>query len=152
MDKLLSLEPLDLPAEPGWWPLPPFAWLVIGGALSFLLIVVALVAWRYVRNRVKRKALRQLELIARNQDVSALDTLLRRLALTYYPRRDVAGLTGEAWLRWLDGHLAAPRFLSLAPHWQAALYQGRPLDESAWQACLDAGRCWITQLKPEARC
>ena len=30
--------------------------------------------------------------------------------LAYAPRRDVAGLTGDEWLRWLDRDLDRPRF------------------------------------------
>ena len=37
--------------------------------------------------------------------------LLRRSMLAYAPRADVAGLTGEAWLAWLDQDLKEPRFL-----------------------------------------
>jgi hypothetical protein len=36
--------------------------------------------------------------------------LLRRAMLAYAPRADVAGLTGEAWLAWLDRDLAEPHF------------------------------------------
>jgi hypothetical protein len=31
-----------------------------------------------------------------------LSELLRRAMLAYAPRKDVAGLTGQAWLQWLD--------------------------------------------------
>ena len=39
-----------------------------------------------------------------------LSELLRRTMLAYAARRDVAGLTGEAWLRWLDQDLDEPLF------------------------------------------
>ena len=39
-----------------------------------------------------------------------LSELLRRTMLAYAPRADIAGLTGDAWLAWLDRDLPAPRF------------------------------------------
>ena len=39
-----------------------------------------------------------------------MSELLRRTMLAYAPRGDVAGLTGDAWLAWLDRGLDQPRF------------------------------------------
>jgi hypothetical protein len=39
-----------------------------------------------------------------------LSNLLRRGMLAYAPRDQVAGLTGEAWLQWLDRGLPVPYF------------------------------------------
>ena len=39
-----------------------------------------------------------------------LSELLRRGMLAYAPREEVAGLTGEAWLRWLDEGMSVPYF------------------------------------------
>ena len=36
--------------------------------------------------------------------------LLRRGMLAYAPRDEVAGLTGEAWLAWLDNGMPVPYF------------------------------------------
>jgi hypothetical protein len=46
--------------------------------------------------------------------------LVRRTMLAYAPRADVAGLTGEAWLEWLDRDLDRSHFVS---------GDGRPLIE-----------------------
>jgi hypothetical protein len=41
-----------------------------------------------------------------------LSALLRRAMLAYAPRADVAGLTGDAWLAWLDRGLERPQFVA----------------------------------------
>ncbi len=40
----------------------------------------------------------------------AVSELLRRAMLAYTPREDIAGLTGNAWLEWLDRDLPVPYF------------------------------------------
>ena len=39
-----------------------------------------------------------------------LSELLRRGMLAYAPRADIAGLTGDAWLAWLDQGMPLPYF------------------------------------------
>ncbi|MGF1701955.1 DUF4381 domain-containing protein [Photobacterium makurazakiensis] len=150
--QLLNLAPIDIPAEPSWWPLPLSAWILIGIAVCIVVIVLAVAVWRHVREQIKRKALYQLSELAEQQDLPSLDNLLRRIALTYFPRNEVAGLTGEAWLKWLDAQLVTPQFLPLSSQWSAALYRGDSLDNCQWHSCITASQEWITQLKTEAKC
>jgi hypothetical protein len=70
------------------------------------------------RNAPRRLAMRQLAAIEagflRHRDpvtlAKNLSTLLRRAMLAYAPRAEVAGLTGHAWLAWLDRDLSVPYF------------------------------------------
>ena len=39
-----------------------------------------------------------------------LSELLRRTMLAYAPRHDIAGLTGDDWLEWLDRDFDEPKF------------------------------------------
>lgn len=115
---LLQLRDLHLPDPAGWWPLAAGWWFVI------VLAVVGL-GWllrRAVRRRLcyapMRYALREFAAIEadylqhRNAVVlgKQLSELLRRGMLAYAPRDQVAGLTGEAWLQWLDRGLPVPYF------------------------------------------
>lgn len=115
----IPLRGLHLPDAIGWWPLAPGWWLVIVLlALGFgLLMRIAL--QRRSRSAARRHALRQLDqytsafsdhgnTVTLGKEISEL---LRRAMLAYAPRADVAGLTGEAWLAWLDRDLAQPHFL-----------------------------------------
>lgn len=133
----LPLRDLHLPDPAGFWPLAPGWWvlIVLAMAAAGWLVVHAYRAW--VRNAPRRQALRALDACvaeyARHGDAlrlaAHLSSLLRRTMLAYAPRTDVAGLTGEAWLAWLDRGLDRPQFLE---------GDGRPLVEWPYRA-RDAG-------------
>jgi hypothetical protein len=108
----IPLRGLHLPDAVGWWLV--IALLVLGFGL---LLRNAL--QRRSRSAARRHALRQLDqytsAFAEHGNAITLgievSELLRRAMLAYAPRADVAGLTGEAWLAWLDRDLAQPQFL-----------------------------------------
>ena len=105
----LPLRDIHLPEPIGWWPPAPGWWTLLG-----LLLLLGLLIWigrRLLRrNHLRKHALRALEQIAdeyrRSRDTTLLahelSVLLRRLALSLYPRPQVASLTGEDWLSTLD--------------------------------------------------
>jgi len=90
------------PPAPGWWVLG-----ILGIALLALVTV-----WSYRRYRLYRQRqqvlaeLDQLKAFDTNRPaaefVTAVSTLLRRVALMRFTRQRVAPLSGEAWLRFLD--------------------------------------------------
>jgi hypothetical protein len=101
------IRDIQLPPDPPVWPLAPGWWLLLG----LLLVALGLsLFYGYRRGALRRAALRELgQLEARfgaDGDCAALalglSTLLRRLALSREPRTEVAGLSGEAWLAYLD--------------------------------------------------
>lgn len=116
----LPLRDLHLPEAIGWWPLAPGWWLL----LALLLLGLALAARasyrRHRRNAARRGALAELKRLEsawdadRNTAALAAGTsdLLRRAMLAYAPRHEVAGLTGRAWLEWLDRGLERRPFSS----------------------------------------
>ena len=114
----LPIRDLHLPEAIGWWPLAPGWWILIAMAAFGALVLLrrALLARR--RNAARRYALRQLqqytEAYMQHGDAVELGTqlseLVRRTMLAYAPRKEVAGLTGEEWLAWLDADLDRPLF------------------------------------------
>ena len=114
----LQLRDLHLPDPIGWWPLAPGWWFVI--ALAVLGVAWLLRrAWQTRQfnapRRYAKRTLVTLEadyLVHRNPVVLGrqLSELLRRGMLAYAPRHEVAGLTGESWLAWLDKDLPVPYF------------------------------------------
>lgn len=114
----LPLRDLHLPEAIGWWPLAPGWW----GVIAVLAVVAAHLAWRMFRrwriNAPRRYALRELarfeaEYLEHRNPVmlgSQLSELLRRGMLAYAPREEMAGLTGDEWLAWLDLGMPLPYF------------------------------------------
>jgi hypothetical protein len=109
-DALAQLKEIHLPESITWWPLAPGWYMVM---VFILLLVMGLI---YLANR------RQLNALAKNQALDLLITyneqyeknhnaqltsariseLLRRVALVYYPRTEVASLHGDAWVDFLN--------------------------------------------------
>ena len=114
----IPLRDLHLPEATGIWPLAPGWWFVIG----IVLVLFSIWSWQmwvaYRAGALRRHALRQLDRLyaGYQQDGNpvafgnAVSELLRRTMLAYAPRQEVAGLTGEAWLDWLDEDLPIPQF------------------------------------------
>lgn len=114
MDKnaqaLAQLHDIHLPQAIGMWPLAP-GWYVLLGLFCLVFLSVSIIAWRYYAHGLaKRQALRTLARyeIEYHQDQNsqrssaAISELLKRVALAYYPREQVASLQGEAWLNFLN--------------------------------------------------
>ena len=114
----LPLRDLHLPEAIGWWPLAPGWW----GVIAVFSVVAAYLAWHMLRrwriNAPRRHALRELarfeaEYLEHRNPVrlgKQLSELLRRGMLAYAPREEVAGLTGDEWLAWLDREMPLPYF------------------------------------------
>lgn len=114
----IPIRDLHLPDAISWWPLAPGWWLVIVLVVAGLGLLLRKGMRRRSRGAARRHALRQFErcrsAYADHGDPVRLGVevseILRRTMLAYAPRSDVAGLTGDEWLAWLDRDLSEPRF------------------------------------------
>ncbi|PLW82637.1 hypothetical protein CWI75_08615 [Kineobactrum sediminis] len=112
-DPLADLQPLR-PAEAlSWWPPAPGWWLLLGLLVAGLSVMAFLLWRRYRRNRYRRVALQQLARItdshAYHQDPARLlgevNSLLKAVVLHSYPKSEMASVTGERWLQFLNDGL-----------------------------------------------
>ena len=114
----LPLRDLHLPEPVGWWPPAPGWWILLLLVTTLLAYGLVLAYRRWRRNAARRFALRELaryeaEYLKHRNPVllgKQLSQLLRRGMLAYVPRDEVAGLTGEEWLKWLDRGMPLPYF------------------------------------------
>ncbi|MGH1461030.1 MAG: DUF4381 domain-containing protein [Neptuniibacter sp.] len=103
----LPLRDMQLPEAISWWPLAPGWWLLMCLLVVFL-IAVFFTIWKKLQDP-RREAMQELLRIeqqySEHQDKQLLvvecNTLMKRLALTLYPRSQVAALSGQQWLAFL---------------------------------------------------
>lgn len=97
------------PSLPLWPPAPGWYWIL--GLLGVMLLALLLRAFaRWQHNRYRREALAELAHqevalrvpAARPAAFVALAELLKRTAVTAFPRNEVATLTGREWFEFLD--------------------------------------------------
>ncbi len=110
----LPLQDIHLPPAVGWWPVAPGWWLLLG--LLCLLMLFSYLGWHFWRaRRLRRLALVRLNALAKlpvSELAAPLSRLLRQAAISHFPRQGTAGLSGEAWLEFLDRLFADRPFSS----------------------------------------
>jgi len=152
---LAGLHDVVAPTPVSWAP-QTVGWAVLAAVLVVLLAWWGWRAWKRAQaNRYRKVALAEIDRVevALREDPSkgrvalgAVNEILKRTALTAWPRAEVAALAGEEWLEFLDatgegrdfrggpGRLLADRVY--APG-------GLPTDEKERQAFFEAVRGWI---------
>jgi hypothetical protein len=109
LEQLHDIEGLDSISP---WPLAIGWWVLIGIGVIILCGLVYLIIHRIAFKRSwKSDTLLKLSYLEENlsettarETIMALSEYLRRIALRRFPRKECAGLTGEAWLKWLATH------------------------------------------------
>lgn len=92
------LHDLIVPPPAPWWPPAP-GWLILLTLIALLLLTSLLKSFiRWQADRYRREALAKLH----DTPLTGLSALVKRVALTVWPREQVADLTGPAWLSFLD--------------------------------------------------
>ena len=149
---LADLRDIHLPEPVSWWPPAPGWWLLV--ALSLVVVAGLLWLWRYRRRQTPRRvALAELTRLRadfqRDGDGAAVATgisaLLRRLALTHFPRSQVAGLVGDAWLQFLDRTGGDNQF-SAGPGRALIRAPYRPTEAFEIEALLNVAEAWIKRV------
>jgi len=106
----IPLRDLHLPEAVGLWPPAAGWWLLIALAVAGVAYLLYKQFQKWRRNAARRLALRELKRVRVEFEKGAdaltlakeLSELMRRGMLAYAPRAEVAGLTGDRWLEWLD--------------------------------------------------
>jgi hypothetical protein len=151
-DPVAGLVDIPLPHEVSLWP---ETWASRIAAVA-LLVATVVAIWQFVRyrraNRYRREALAELKEITRtsakdmspNELAVKLSLLLRRTALAAFPREQVAPLTGQAWLAFLDRTGDETEFSRGAGRWLAcAPYARTEPGDCQRSAPIELVRRWI---------
>lgn len=113
----LPLRDIHLPEAISWWP-PAIGWWI----LAVLIPLCAYLSYKLYRHITRKtalkaakkqfKCLRQDQQLTKQEQLVAISSLMRRTAVSLYPRADVASLTGEDWLNFLDKSISNRGFNS----------------------------------------
>lgn len=154
-DPLAQLRDIQLPESTGWWPLAWGWWLLLALVIIALAFTLYRLRKRRRQQRYRREALAELDRAYQHYrnsgDTAAylqsLNQLLRRAALSSRPperHASVAGLTGQAWLDFLDDQLPdADRPFTEGPGRAllAGPYQANP--QADVEALQQLGQRWL---------
>ena len=138
---LSNLHDIVLPAPVSYWPPTPGWWILALALLAVAAILIVRLIAHYRRNAYRRVALRELDAIGPAVDSASamrISGVLKRTALVAFPREQVAGLTGPAWLAFLDRTGSTEAFSTGD---LAALAYGGSTSESS--AILKAAKHWV---------
>lgn len=110
----LPLRDIHLPEAVAWWPLAWGWWLL----LALVVLVAVAAVWSY-RSRIRqRAAIRGLRAVAQSlanggspiDCIQQISVIVRRYVMSTFTGQAVAGMTGDAWLRFLDSRWARDEF------------------------------------------
>jgi len=142
------------PSVPWWPPAPGWYWVMSFAAIGLLVLALRALS-RWQKNRYRRGALLELRGIGARLDDSEtaapaladLAALLRRTALSAWPREAVASLTGAEWLDFLnhsgntDAFTKAPGSLLARASFDLGIAQS--VEESQRRELMALVRRWI---------
>lgn len=157
---LQNLHDIVVPADVAWWPLAP-GWYVVAGVVIVALAYFVYRKLRQVRkNRYRVLALQELAEIRQGSKtvaMSQIPVLLKRAALSTWPREEVAALNGADWHRFLDRTAATNRFSSgagevldsLAYGGAEAVAAGDGKLDGKLEGAIEAAEFWLNHHRNE---
>lgn len=136
------------PGAISWWP-QTTGWWWLGALVGGF---AARAGWRFLRrwyrNRYRREAAAHLRRLAGAADgdiaVADINRLLKLTALAVFPREQVASLSGDDWVNFLNEHCPAAPFSPQQGQWLAlGSYRELQLDSAATTGLLQASASWV---------
>jgi hypothetical protein len=111
----LPLRDIHIPEAISWWPLA-IGWWITLAVIPIFLWISFLIYKRLTRNTAIKSAKKLLTELKQDktknemQKLQEISALIRRVAISISPREECAGLTGIAWLEYLDSSLKEKSF------------------------------------------
>jgi hypothetical protein len=138
------------PAAINWWP-QTAGWWWVGAAL---VVVLGRYGWRrlrhWYRNRYRGEATARLQQLAATSAsdnwLLELNRLLKLTALAAFSREQVASLSGEAWVNFLNRQCTTPPFSAQQGQLLAlGTYTGQTVAAAHRQQMVDACLTWVRE-------
>ncbi|NVK22817.1 MAG: DUF4381 domain-containing protein [Kangiellaceae bacterium] len=104
---LKQLRDIHLPEPTGWWPLAPGWWIIIGLLIVIIILLIARKFHQSRKERFSRLALKELAVLEQTSQKNwliELEVLLKRTALCYFPKVQIAQLNTQEWINFLIKH------------------------------------------------
>jgi hypothetical protein len=135
------------PPPPAWTP-QTVGWYVVFAIVGLVVIwVVVHNLRRWHANAYRREALRELEDVPPGE----LSSVLKRVALTAWPRERVASLSGEAWLLFLNESARSELFRDApANRIEEVALRRVSLTESDEQILREKAAIWVRRHRVQA--
>lgn len=160
MSNQLPLRDIHLPAEVPWFPPAPGWWL-----LAIVALLSLGLAWRklgqlrqrsLLKKRAREEMVAMLTSFRQHRDASRLlreaSQLLKRIGMSYFGRRQLAGLHGRTLVLRLNELVSQPVFSGASIEWLAlGPYQRHPaLNDAELNILVEQLRRWINALPARA--
>ncbi|WP_299008453.1 DUF4381 domain-containing protein [uncultured Shewanella sp.] len=143
---LASLKDIHLPTAIGHWPLPIGYWIVIVISIIVLCLIGIFTLKRLKYTAAKREALSQLAALQPGEEYFAIqvNSILKRAAMSYVPRHQIASLEGTAWYHWLTQQSDIPQLSQLLDN----RYQAAPLSVTEQLTLKTVAKKWLVNSLP----
>lgn len=145
----LDLKDIHLPEAIAWWP-PALGWWILAVLIPLLILMLVKIYQHLTRKTAHKTAKKMLADIKQDsskdnfQKLRELSVLLRRVAISVSPKEDVAGLTGRAWLDFLDSSLTgAPFAEGVGACLASETYRKTPLAEIEITQLISLCEAWL---------
>jgi hypothetical protein len=149
----LPIRDIHFPQEISWFPPALGWWLLIIFVPIASYFLIAFIQRLFQKTAIKdaKKLLKQLqnnESLTPLKKVCELSILLRRVAVNLDSESNIGGLTGRAWLDYLDGSLKDAPFKNGIGHFLAnAPYQKELPPDVDLTALFDLAKTWLNVQK-----
>ena len=145
---LAAMKDIQPPEPIGAWPLAYGYWLLMA---VIIVTIIACAFWLIKRHRhsaAKREAIAQLNRldIHHKQLAIEVNALLKRSAMSYTPRENIASLDGDSWYAWLrqQDH----KMDETLPKLLAKRYQAQALTTAEAKQLKIAAKQWLNNALP----
>jgi len=147
MDPLAQLSDIHLPANVHSYPIAPGWWILIAIVLALSIYGTIKLRHYFFKRKVQKIALKKL---SSSSEVSATVTLLKWAALQYFPRTQVANLTGDAFKDFLISTLPIKhqqKFVELSEQYFISVYHRNTISKTSVEFS-SAAKLWLSHALP----